>query len=276
MTINCKGRLIDFSEPKIMGILNTTPNSFYDGGSNHTMDLIFQKLEKHLNDGADMIDIGGYSTKPGAEEVSEEEEIERTAPVIEKIIEKFPDLILSVDTFRGNVAREAVKAGAAIINDVSGFELDKNMLQTVADLKVPYILMHMQGTPQTMQNDPHYDDITLEVNEYFSEKIAKLRALGVNDIILDPGFGFAKTLAHNYELFNHLEVLGFEEYPLLVGISRKSMIYNYFGTSPKEALNGTTALNMVALQKGAKILRVHDVKEAKETLQIYHALNGKY
>lgn len=276
MTINCKGRLIDFSEPKIMGILNTTPNSFYDGGSNHTMDLIFQKLEKHLNDGADMIDIGGYSTKPGAEEVSEEEEIERTAPVIEKIIEKFPDLILSVDTFRGNVAREAVKAGVAIINDVSGFELDKNMLQTVADLKVPYILMHMQGTPQTMQNDPHYDDITLEVNEYFSEKIDKLRALGVNDIILDPGFGFAKTLAHNYELFNHLEVLGFEEYPLLVGISRKSMIYNYFGTSPKEALNGTTALNMVALQKGAKILRVHDVKEAKETLQIYHALNGKY
>ena len=276
MTINCKGRLIDFSEPKIMGILNTTPNSFYDGGSNHTMDLIFQKLEKHLNDGADIIDIGGYSTKPGAEEVSEEEEIERTAPVIEKIIEKFPDLILSVDTFRGNVAREAVKAGAAIINDVSGFELDKNMLQTVADLKVPYILMHMQGTPQTMQNDPYYDDITLEVNEYFSEKIAKLRALGVNDIILDPGFGFAKTLEHNYELFNHLEVLGFGEYPILVGISRKSMIYKFFGSSPKDALNGTTALNMVALQKGAKILRVHDVKEAKETLQIYHALNGKY
>ncbi len=276
MTINCKGRLIDFSEPKIMGILNTTPNSFYDGGSNHTMDLIFQKLEKHLNDGADIIDIGGYSTKPGAEEVSEEEEIERTAPVIEKIIEKFPDLILSVDTFRGNVAREAVKAGAAIINDVSGFELDKNLLQTVADLKVPYILMHMQGTPQTMQNDPYYDDITLEVNEYFSEKIAKLRALGVNDIILDPGFGFAKTLEHNYELFNHLEVLGFGEYPILVGISRKSMIYKFFGSSPKDALNGTTALNMVALQKGAKILRVHDVKEAKETLQIYHALNGKY
>ena len=276
MTINCKGRLIDFSEPKIMGILNTTPNSFYDGGSNHTMDLIFQKLEKHLNDGADIIDIGGYSTKPGAEEVSEEEEIERTAPVIEKIIEKFPDLIISVDTFRGNVAREAVKAGAAIINDVSGFELDKNMLQTVADLKVPYILMHMQGTPQTMQNDPYYDDITLEVNEYFSKKIAKLRSLGVNDIILDPGFGFAKTLEHNYELFNNLDVLGFDDYPILVGISRKSMIYKYFGTNPKEALNGTTALNMVALQKGAKILRVHDVREAKETLQIFNALNGKY
>lgn len=276
MTINCKGRLIDFSEPKIMGILNTTPNSFYDGGSNHTMDLIFQKLEKHLNEGADIIDIGGYSTKPGAEEVSEEEEIDRTAPVIEKIIERFPDLILSVDTFRGNVAREAVKAGAAIINDVSGFELDESMLKTVAELKVPYILMHMKGTPQTMQNDPQYDDITLEVNEYFSEKIAKLRSLGVNDIILDPGFGFAKTIEHNYELFNNLEVLGFEEYPILVGVSRKSMIYKYFGTSPKEALNGTTALNMVALQKGAKILRVHDVKEAKETLQIYQALNGKY
>lgn len=276
MTINCNGRLIDLSEPKIMGILNTTPNSFYDGGSNHSMDLIFQKLEKHINNGADIIDIGGYSTKPGTEEVSEEEEIERTAPVIEKIIKNFPDLIISVDTFRGNVAREAVNAGASIINDVSGFELDHNMLQTVADLKVPYILMHMKGTPQTMQNNPHYDDITLEVNKYFSEKIAQLRALGVNDIILDPGFGFAKTLEHNYELFNHIDVLGFGQYPVLVGISRKSMIYKYFGTSPKDALNGTTALNMVALQKGAKILRVHDVKEAKETLQIFNALSGKY
>jgi len=276
MTINCNGRLIDLSEPKIMGILNTTPNSFYDGGSNHSMDLIFQKLEKHLNDGADIIDIGGYSTKPGAEEVSEEEEIARTVPVIKQILNKYPDVLISIDTFRGNVARAAIRAGAVIINDVSGFELDENMLQTVADLKVPYILMHMQGTPQTMQNNPTYDDITLEVNEYFSEKIAKLRALGVNDIILDPGFGFAKTIEHNYELFNNLDVIGFGEYPVLVGISRKSMIYKFFGTNPKDALNGTTALNMVALQKGAKILRVHDVKEAKETFQLFNALNGKF
>lgn len=276
MTINCNGRLIDLSEPKIMGILNTTPNSFYDGGSNHSMDLIFQKVEKHLNDGADILDIGGYSTKPGAEVVSEQEEIDRTAPVIEKIIEKYPELIISVDTFRGNVAKEAVKVGASIINDVSGFELDENMLSTVGDLKVPYILMHMKGTPQTMQDNPTYDDVTLEVNQYFSEKIAALRALGVNDIILDPGFGFAKTLEHNYELFNNIDVLGFGEYPLLVGISRKSMIYKMFGSTPQDALNGTTALNMVALQKGATILRVHDVKEAKETLQIYNALKGKY
>lgn len=273
MTINCNGRLIDLNEPKIMGILNTTPNSFYDGGSNQSMNLILEKVEKHLSEGADMIDVGGYSTKQGAEEVSEVEEIARTIPVIEKIMEKYPDLILSIDTFRGNVARAAIKAGASIINDVSGFELDPEMLPAIAELKVPYILMHMKGTPQTMQDDPQYDDITLEVNQYFSEKIARLRELKINDIILDPGFGFAKTIEHNYELFSKMEVLGFGQYPLLVGISRKSMIYKYFGISPQEALNGTTALNMVALQKGAKILRVHDVREAKETLQIFQKLN---
>lgn len=275
MTINCNGRLIDLNEPKIMGILNTTPNSFYDGGSNQSMNLILEKVEKHLSEGADMIDVGGYSTKQGAEEVSEVEEIARTIPVIEKIMEKYPDLILSIDTFRGNVARAAIKAGASIINDVSGFELDPEMLPAIAELKVPYILMHMKGTPKTMQDDPQYDDITLEVNQYFSEKIARLRELKINDIILDPGFGFAKTIEHNYELFSKMEVLGFGQYPLLVGISRKSMIYKYFGISPQEALNGTTALNMVALQKGAKILRVHDVREAKETLQIFQKLNQK-
>lgn len=273
MTINCNGRLIDLSEPKIMAILNTTPNSFYDGGSHSTIDLILAKVDEFIQAGAEIIDIGGYSTKPGAEEVSEEEEIARTIPVIEKIMEKYPDLILSIDTFRGNVARAAIKAGASIINDVSGFELDPEMLPAIAELKVPYILMHMKGTPQTMQDDPQYDDITLEVNQYFSEKIARLRELKINDIILDPGFGFAKTIEHNYELFSKMEVLGFGQYPLLVGISRKSMIYKYFGISPQEALNGTTALNMVALQKGAKILRVHDVKEAVETLKIFQLLN---
>lgn len=276
MTINCNGRLIDLNEPKIMGILNTTPNSFYDGGSSQSMDLILDKVEKYLSEGADILDIGGYSTKPGAEEVSEQEEIDRTAPVIEAISTKYPETIISVDTFRGNVAREAVNAGASIINDVSGWELDENMFPAIADLNVPYILMHMKGTPKTMQNEPEYNDVTLEVNEYFAKKIAQLKAAKVKDIILDPGFGFAKTLEHNYELFSKMEALGFGEFPLLVGISRKSMIYKLVDSTPQEALNGTSVLNMVALQKGAKILRVHDVKAAKETLQIYNALQGKY
>ena len=276
MTINCNGRLIDLNEPKIMGILNTTPNSFYDGGSSQSMDLILDKVEKYLSEGADILDIGGYSTKPGAEEVSEQEEIDRTAPVIEAISTKYPETIISVDTFRGNVAREAVNAGASIINDVSGWELDENMFPAITDLNVPYILMHMKGTPQTMQNEPEYNDVTLEVNEYFAKKIAQLKAAKVKDIILDPGFGFAKTLEHNYELFSKMEALGFGEFPLLVGISRKSMIYKLVDSTPQEALNGTSVLNMVALQKGAKILRVHDIKAAKETLQIYNALQGKY
>ncbi|MBO6213133.1 dihydropteroate synthase [Algoriella sp.] len=276
MTINCNGRLIDLNEPKIMGILNTTPNSFYDGGSSQSMDLILDKVEKYLSEGVDILDIGGYSTKPGAEEVSEQEEIDRTAPVIEAISTKYPETIISVDTFRGNVAREAVNVGASIINDVSGWELDENMFPAIADLNVPYILMHMKGTPQTMQNEPEYNDVTLEVNEYFAKKIAQLKAAKVKDIILDPGFGFAKTLEHNYELFSKMEALGFGEFPLLVGISRKSMIYKLVDSTPQEALNGTSILNMVALQKGAKILRVHDVKAAKETLQIYNALQGKY
>ncbi len=276
MTINCNGRLIELNEPKIMGILNITPDSFYDGGSNQSFELISQKVKQHLTDGADILDIGGYSTKPGAEMVSEQEEIDRTVPVIEKILTLYPELIISIDTFRGNVAREAIKAGASIINDVSGWELDENMFEAIKELNVPYILMHMKGTPQTMQNNPQYEDVTSEVNEYFSRKIAQLSEAKINDIILDPGFGFAKTLEQNYELFSKMEALGFGKYPLLVGISRKSMIYNFFGTTPKEALNGTSVLNMVAFQKGAKILRVHDVKEAKETLKIYNALQGKF
>ena len=273
MTINCNGRLIELNEPKIMGILNITPDSFYDGGSNQSFELISQKVKQHLTDGADILDIGGYSTKPGAEMVSEQEEIDRTVPVIEKILTLYPELIISIDTFRGNVAREAIKAGASIINDVSGWELDENMFEAIKELNVPYILMHMKGTPQTMQNNPQYEDVTSEVNEYFSRKIAQLSEAKINDIILDPGFGFAKTLEQNYELFSKMEALGFEGFPLLVGISRKSMIYNLFETTPQEALNGTSVLNMVALQKGAKILRVHDVKEAKETLQIFQKLN---
>ena len=276
MTINCNGRLIDLTEPKIMAILNTTPDSFFDGGRHSNMDQIFEKVESFLAQGAEIIDIGGYSTKPGAAEVSVEEELNRTIPVIEQLIKKYPELIISIDTFRGKVAREAVKAGASIINDVSGLELDEEMLPAITELKVPYILMHMKGTPQTMQDNPTYEDVTLEVNQYFSKKITVLRDLKVNDIILDPGFGFAKTIEHNYELFSKMEVLGFGQYPLLVGISRKSMIYKFFGTSAEDALNGTSVLNMVALQKGAKIIRVHDVKEAEETLKIFNALKGKY
>lgn len=276
MTINCNGRLIDLNEPKIMGILNTTPDSFFDGGSSESINLVLEKIDKYLNDGADIIDIGGYSTKPNAKVISEQEEIDRTIPFIEAIVKNHPDIILSIDTFRGNVAKKAINAGASIINDVSGWELDDNMFDVIKELNVPYILMHMKGNPETMQKKTSYNDITLEVNEYFSQKIEKLKAAKVNDIILDPGFGFAKNLEQNYELFSKMEALGFNQFPLLVGISRKSMIYKLFNTTAQEALNGTSVLNMVALQKGAKILRVHDVKEAKETLKIYNALKGKY
>lgn len=273
MTINCKGTLIDLTQPKIMGILNTTPNSFYDGGSSESMDLILKKAEKYLNEGATFLDIGGYSTKSGAEEVSEELELSRTVSVVEAIMKEFPDAILSIDTFRSRVAQETIDAGAHIINDVSGGSLDDKMFETIGQLQVPYVLMHMKGTPKTMQNDPHYDDVTLEVNQFLMQKVRELRNLKVNDIILDPGFGFAKTLDHNYELYSKMELIGFGELPLLVGISRKSMIYKLLNLTPQEALNGTTALNMVALQKGAKILRVHDVKEAQQTIAIYRALN---
>lgn len=274
MRINCKGRLIDLDQPKIMGIVNTTPDSFYDGGQQDSMELILNKVRTHIEAGADIIDLGGYSTKPGANVVSQQEEINRTVPVINALMLEFPDLVISIDTFRGQVAREAVAAGAAIINDVSGWELDPAMFAAIADLKVPYILMHMKGTPQTMQEKPQYENVTLEVNRYFSTKINALKNAGVTDIILDPGFGFAKSIDHNYTLMAEMDVLGFGEFPLLVGISRKSMIYKLFDTTPAEALNGTSVLNLFALQKGAKILRVHDVKEAKETLTIFQKLTG--
>lgn len=274
MTINCKGTLIDLSRPKIMGIINTTPDSFYDGGSSETLDLILKKAEKFLSEGATFLDIGGYSTKPGAENVSEDLELQRTVPVVEAIVKRFPEALLSVDTFRSKVARETLEAGAHLINDVSGGSLDNQMFSTIADLQVPYVLMHMQGTPQTMQNDPKYQDVTLEVNQFLLEKAKQLQQMKVSDIILDPGFGFAKTLDHNYELFNKLELIGFGEFPVLVGISRKSMLYKLLNTTPKEVLAGTSALNLLALQKGAKILRVHDVKEAQQMIKIHLALTS--
>lgn len=272
MRINCKGKLVDLTEPQIMGILNTTPDSFFAGSRSQNIDSALKRIEKLLEEGADFIDIGGMSTRPGSAEVSETEELERVVPVVEAAVRKFPEILISVDTYRAKVARETIEAGAAILNDISAGSMDENLFQTVADLQVPYILMHMQGTPQNMQQNPVYDDVTLEVNQFLSEKIRVLKELGVNDIILDPGFGFGKTVQHNYELFKNMDLLGFGEFPLLVGISRKSMITRLLDIPADEALNGTTVLNTLALQKGAKILRVHDVKEARQALIIWKEL----
>ena len=266
MTINCNSRLIDLTLPKVMGILNVTPNSFYDGGKHKEINSIIQQVEKMLTEGADFIDIGAYSSKPNAEFVSEEEEIKRLIPIVKQLVATFPMINLSVDTFRANVAKEAVEHGVAIVNDISAGLLDEKMLETVADLKVPYIMMHMKGNPQTMQSLSQYDDIVKEMISYFSERINKARSFGISDIIIDPGFGFAKTLDQNYEVLQKMELFSMLELPLLVGVSRKSMIYKVLDTHPEEALNGTSVLNTIALQKGAKILRVHDVKEAVECI----------
>lgn len=267
-TINCKGTLVDLSTPKVMGIVNVTPDSFFDGGKLTNSDEIVSQVAKMLHDGATFIDLGGYSSKPGAEFVSETEELNRVIPIVKLLLEKFPDILLSIDTFRSEVAKQAVENGAAIINDISAGLLDDKMLETVAKLQVPYIMMHIKGTPQTMQSLANYDDLLKEMNFYFSERIAKARSFGLNDIIIDPGFGFAKTIAHNYELLQNLELLHFHELPILAGISRKSMIYKTLEISPKEALNGTTFLHAFCLQKGSNILRVHDVKEAVECVKL--------
>ncbi|MBV1923900.1 MAG: dihydropteroate synthase [Flavobacteriaceae bacterium] len=258
-----------------MGILNLTPDSFFDGGSLISEKEVVQKAKKMLDDGATFLDVGGYSSRPGADFVSEEEELNRVIPVIQLLIKEFPEAIISIDTFRSDVAEKAVLAGAAIINDISGGNLDEHMFETVAALKVPYIVMHMRGTPKTMASQTSYEDITKELIYYFSEKINKATSLGIKDIIIDPGFGFAKTQKQNFELMNHLELFNHLEVPLLVGISRKSMIYKTLANSPKEALNGTTVLHSIALFKGAHILRVHDVKEAKECITLIQNLKGK-
>ena len=268
MTINCKGLLIDLSTPKVMGILNLTPNSFFDGGKYNEESSILKQVEKMLFEGATFIDVGAYSSKPSAEFVSEKEEINRLLPVLKIILKEFPQMLVSVDTFRSNVARNAIEIGACIVNDISAGSLDENMFQKVADLQVPYIMMHMKGTPQTMQSLAHYENITKEMLFYFSEKITKARSFGINDILIDPGFGFAKTTTQNFEVMSSLELFQMLELPLLVGVSRKSMIYKTLETSAENALNGTTVLNTIALQKGANILRVHDVKEAVECIQL--------
>jgi dihydropteroate synthase len=272
MYINCNGRLLDLSSPKVMGILNCTPDSFFDGGAYHNENELLAQAGKMLAEGAAIIDIGAYSSKPNAEFVSEEEEIQRIVPVVALVLKHFPEAVISIDTFRANVAEACIEAGAAIVNDISAGLLDENMLETVGRLRVPYIMMHMRGTPQTMVKLTDYNDIVQEMLLYFSQRIAEARKHGINDIIVDPGFGFAKTLQQNYEVMNKLELLGIAGLPLLSGVSRKSMIYKLLGTTPQDALNGTTVLNTISLLKGAKILRVHDVKEAVEAVKIYEAM----
>ena len=267
--INVNGRLMDLSEPQVMGILNVTPDSFYAGSRSETEKDITGRLHQIIDEGASIIDIGGYSSRPSAEHISVKEEMNRLRNGLEIIRKHSPNAIVSVDTFRADVATMCVEEyGVAIINDISAGQMDKEMFSTIARLGVPYIIMHMKGTPQDMQVSPQYDHFLKEIFYYFSEKVQKLRDLGVKDIIIDPGFGFGKTLEHNYELMNRLEEFNLFELPLLVGISRKSMIYKLLGTTPEEALNGTTALNTLALLKGANILRVHDVREAVETTKI--------
>lgn len=273
MNINCNGILVDLSTPKVMGILNVTPNSFYDGGKHKEINSIIHQVDKMLTEGADFIDIGAYSSKPSAEFVSESEEINRLLPIINELVATFPNIILSVDTFRANVAKAAVEHGVAIVNDIAAGLLDDKMLETVAELKVPYIMMHMRGNPQTMQSHVEYDDIVKEMIFYFSERISKARSFGISDIVIDPGFGFAKTLEQNYDVLNKLELFSTLELPLLAGVSRKSMVYKVLESTPQDALNGTTVINTIALQKGAKILRVHDVKEAVECVKLINKLN---
>ena len=273
--INVKGQLLDLSIPQVMGILNVTPDSFYAGSRMQTEEDIAARARQIIDEGAAIIDIGAYSSRPNAEHISAEEEMNRLRTGLEILNRNHPEAIISVDTFRADVAAQCVNEyGVAVINDIAAGEMDDRMFQTVAGLGVPYIMMHMQGTPQNMQKEPHYENLLKEVFMYFARKVRQLRDLGMKDIILDPGFGFGKTLEHNYELMAHLEEFGIFELPLLVGVSRKSMIYRLFGATPQEALNGTTVLDTVALMKGADILRVHDVREAVEAVRLIEKLKS--
>ena len=273
--INVNGSLLDLSQPRVMGILNVTPDSFYAGSRTQTEAEIVRRVKQIVSEGAAIIDIGAYTSRPNADNVSAREEMERLRMGLKILFEIQPDAVVSVDTFRADVARMCVEEyGVAIINDIAAGEMDANMFHTVAALNVPYIMMHMQGTPQSMQQHPHYDNLLKEVFLYFARKVQQLRDLGVKDIILDPGFGFGKTMEHNYELLSHLEEFRIFELPLLVGVSRKSMIYRLLDITPQEALNGTTVLDTICLLKGADILRVHDVKEAVETVRIVQAMRN--
>lgn len=273
MLINTKGKLIDLSNPKIMGILNITPDSFYEGSRFTDLSKVLVQAEKMLSAGATFLDIGGHSTRPGASPVSEEEELKRVLPVVEGIITNFPESLISIDTFRASIASECVKAGAVMVNDVSGGDLDDNMFETVIDLDIPYVLMHSRGTPETMTQLTNYEDLVTDVMDELQKKIYRLRQLGQKDIIIDLGFGFAKTADQNYVLLSHLEDFRLLDCPMLVGVSRKSMIWRKLNISPNDSLNGTTVLNTIALMKGANILRVHDVKEAMEATTLLSYIN---
>ncbi len=275
VTLNAGGRLIDLSIPKVMGIINITPDSFYADSRKPGIEGALQQAGKMLEDGATFLDLGAYSSRPGAVDISEQDETDRLLPVVEAIASMFPDAVLSVDTFRSKVAEAAINAGAHIINDISGGQLDAEMFTTVARLQVPYILMHMKGNPQNMAQQAIYEDVFNEVYNYFSERYYQLKQLGVHDVIIDPGFGFAKNAEHNYRLLNRLQDFYTLQLPLLAGISRKKMIYGQLNTTAAGALNGTTILNTIALTKGADILRVHDVKEAMEAIKLFRLVNGE-
>ncbi len=272
--INCKGQLLDLSKPIVMGILNITPDSFYDGGNYKQKEKIQQRIKQIIDEGATIVDIGAYSSRPGAVHITEKEELNRLVPVLELIDGYFPDTIVSVDTFRSGIAEVAVKKyGVSIINDISAGEMDDKMFKVVSKLQVPYIIMHMRGTPENMQNNTNYKDLKKEIISYLSKKVEELKRLGLNDIIIDPGFGFSKTVMQNYKLLKYLKDFNIFGFPILVGISRKSMIYKYLNINADEALNGTSVLNAIALQNDASILRVHDVKEAIETIKLVETLN---
>ena len=275
MTINCAGKLVDLSTPKIMGILNVTPDSFYDGGVHNSDKKILKHVEKMLNDGAAFIDIGAYSSRPNGINIDENEELNRVVPALELVNNKFPETIISIDTFRSKVAETCLNSGASIINDISAGEMDKKMMEIVGKYKVPYVMMHMKGNPQNMISKINYDKMLKEIIQYFSKKINQAISHKINDIIIDPGFGFAKDVNQNFDLLNNMDILKILEKPMMVGISRKSMIYKSLQTNAKESLNGTTVLNTISLIKGASILRVHDVKEANECVKLINALNNK-
>ncbi len=272
MTINCKGKLVDLSKPKVMGVLNLTPDSFYDGGKYKNEPEILKHVEKMLFEGATFIDIGAYSSRPGATAISVEEELQRITPIVALLLKDFPSVVISIDTFRSRVAAECLNIGAALINDISAGKLDNTMMDTVAEYQVPYIMMHMKGTPQSMKEMTYYEDLLQEVLFYFSESVKEARLKKINDIILDPGFGFAKTIQQNFKLLANLDLVQTFDLPILAGLSRKSMIYKTLGSTAQNALNGTTALNMQALINGANILRVHDVKEAMECIDLFNEL----
>jgi dihydropteroate synthase len=271
LTINCNGKILNLNSAVVMGIINITPDSFFEGHLNKKDSDLLLMAEKMIEDGASILDIGGQSTKPGSKRISAEEELSRVIPALDLIRKNFPEIIISIDSYYSKVAAHAIESGADMVNDVSAGSLDEEMIPTVGKLKVPYVCMHMQGTPETMQQNPFYDKITLEVVQFFTKKIEACRKAGINDIIIDPGFGFGKTLEHNFTLLREMKCLQILDCPVLAGVSRKGMIYKTLSTTPEKALNGTTVANTLALINGAKILRVHDVKEAKEAITIFNA-----